>query len=60
MAVKYKLWLHVERIDEEADKYDDIDMPEELGCSESEETINHLAEDTKNWSRVRGEMLSCR
>ena len=53
MAVKYKLWLHVERINEKTDEYDDIGLPEELGCSESEDEINQLSENVKNWVQFK-------
>jgi len=30
--VKYKVWIHIEEVDEENDHYTDIGLPEELVC----------------------------
>lgn len=42
MAIIYKLWLHIEQVDDEHDDYQDIGEPIELGCSESHDDIVYL------------------
>ena len=37
MAKTYKLWVHIEEIDEDADSYADIDEPHSVGEFDAQE-----------------------
>jgi len=40
---KYKVWIHVEEIDEEEDTYEDVGLPEELGVFSTLEEAEQFA-----------------
>ena len=46
MAIKYKVWVHIEEIDEDLDHYEDVGMPVSEGeyntLDEAEEAVFHL------------------
>lgn len=29
---QYKVWIHIEEIDEDQDEYNEVNLPEEIGC----------------------------
>lgn len=42
MSKVYKIWLHLEEIDEDKDHYEDICMPVEIGAFDNQEEAEHV------------------
>ena len=42
---EYKVWIHIEEIDEEKDHYQEIEEPQEVGRFKSEQDAKQLADD---------------
>jgi hypothetical protein len=43
--MKYKVWLHIEEIDEDKDHYEDIELPDDFGMSfDTEKHARQFAE----------------
>ena len=48
---KYNIWVYVEEVDEEADHYEDIDIPEKIACFNSKESAVEFVANLKGESR---------
>jgi hypothetical protein len=46
--IKYKVWIHIEEIDEDKDHYQEIEEPQEAGRFDSEQAARHCAEHLLN------------
>ena len=61
--MKYKIWLHIEEIDEKNDHYEDMGEPEELACfdnlAEAEVYIDEILNNSKIVVDVRGGVAYC-
>ena len=42
LPVKFKVWIHIERIDEENDSYEDEGLPESVGTFDTLEEAESL------------------
>ena len=51
---QYKVWIHVEEIDEDRDRYQDLDLPIEAGCFETEAQARQFIDDELMRTQISG------
>jgi len=51
---QYKVWIHVEEIDEEHDWYQDLDLPIEAGCFETEAAAREFVDNELMTTQISG------
>jgi len=51
---QYKVWIHVEEIDADRDRYQDLDLPIEAGCFETEVEARQFVDDELMTTQISG------
>ncbi|RKY10614.1 MAG: hypothetical protein DRP56_00445 [Planctomycetota bacterium] len=51
---QYKVWIHVEEIDTDRDRYQDLDLPIEAGCFESESKARQFVDNELMTTQISG------